>query len=680
MDIAPAEAGQQVVDFVSAYDGTRIVGVLATPDSVSSSSSNAVPAVVLLHGYTSPFESGATPLDFNRGVTDEAACELELDDQDRGRLVLKSYYQDLIDFFTARGVAVFLPDSFSGRCLEDVLDRAPPEDTAAHPARRAGDAYASLQYLVTEHDFIDSAKVAVLGLWQGGSAALLAVADVETMDRAPFAPAGYPGASLGYVAPPTRTPDWRFAAAVSISPGTGMHGYLGDAHLDLEGALTQGEGLYGSYAPTLILCGSQHAPCDEAGGLLQYRKLASLALKALATAPAVAFDTESYAGADGGFISPNNDDNPNNAEARTQTYARLESWLLPRIQPAANAAGQLVRQALPAGQHTVSFLSEYDGTEIFGVLAVPEGDAVTIDGRGTRAAVVLLHGSSGLFQVSPLEYHTGSRRTARPSNCAPQIPTSAYDEFAIKLSYQEMVDFLLARGVIVFLPDSYSGRCLEEFQGRVPPNDAYAHPFKRAHDAAQALRYLREDSPVAGMLGRVGVAGYSHGGSSAVLAVADVASMGESPFAPPGYSSSRYGYDTPPGEVAGRRFELGVNFYGGVGLYGYLGTNSVSRSGVTEASGLYGSYAPLYMYGGELDPIYYEPDDDQQEYGKFSSFLFKAAFTRPDVEVSTRVYPEAEHQILNPFQDIEFPGNTAARALIYRSLAAQVVPALQFLP
>ena len=672
-----AAPAQEVIDFVSPYDGTRIVGVWATPALQSDGLGGTVPvpAAILMHGYTGPFRSSASPLD-------PESCELRLDEDEREDLVLKSYYQEMADFLVARGVAVFVPDSFSGRCLEDFLGRSPPDDTSAHAAHRAGDAYASLQHLVGAYSYVDRNAVAAIGLWHGGAAALLAVADVERMDRAPFAASGYPSPGAGYVAPPSSTGDWRFAAAVSINPGTAMYGYLGDSSIEIADEQAQAEGLYGSYAPTLLLCGRDYGSCYEPNSASEYGKFDSLVVKAQYTTPEVAFDSQVFDDADGGFMASSNDDDATgNAAARAQTYAAFESWLLPRIQPAMVPESQLARVSLPAGRHIVSFTSGYDGIDILGALFVPEGEALVVEGRGTRAAVVLLHGSGGMFRDSPLAFHDGPANLLQPGTCAPAIPSSAYDELEVKLSYQEMVEFFLDRGVIVFLPDSFTGRCLEEFRGMQPPNDVYAHPFQRAHDAVEALRYLREDSPVAGLIGRAGVAGYSHGGSSALLAVADLDSMTEAPYAPSAYTDPSYGYGPPPGPVAGLEFTLGVNFYGGVGLYGYLGTNSVSRDDIDEAFGLYGSYAPLFMFGGDQDSIYYEEDDeDDDEYGKFSSFLLKAALTRPDMPVEAQVYAGAEHQILNPYEDDDAPGNADARALIYRSLASRVIPMLQFLP
>lgn len=676
-------ARQEIVSFPSSYDGTDIVGVWATPSmnvQVVDGRGN-MPVVVLMHGYTSLFQTGHRPIDFNQGTTSETNCDFRFALSDAGQLELKSYYQDLIDFFVDRGVAVFAPDSFSGRCVLDFRSRTPPNDVLAHPYRRAGDAYASLQYLGTTHRYIDTHRVAVVGVSHGGSAAMLAVADVDRMTRAPFAPSGFSSPIHGYAPPPAPRTDWRFAAAVGIGAATGFNGYLGSNKIPIATALTTAAGLYGNHAPLLLLCGRFDTACYEPNGATTYGKFDSLLRKAEATTPAVGVDYEVFDDAGSDYIIPTNDpDHAGNAVARQDTYEYLESWLIPRIGGTASTGNAIEHVGLPAGQRVVSFISDYDGTEILGLLAVPQKNAVTVNGRRTQPVVILLHGSGGLFRDSPLEYHAGDPAEDVPSNCRPEFSPDDYGEYELKSVYQTMVDFLLERGVIVFLPDSFSGRCLRGFQDEEPPDDVYAHPFKRAHDAYAALDYLLDGSIVDQVVGEVGIAGYSHGGTSTILALADVDAMTTCPFAPRDYTAPSWGYEPPPAPTATRRFAAGVNFYGGMGIYGYLGTNTVDRGEEAEqAAGLYGNYAPLLMVGGSRDTIYYEPDDDDDEYGKFTSFLLKAAFTTPDVPLDAYVFQDAGHRILEPSQDSSFSANIAARKRIYGLLDTWFLPRLQFL-
>lgn len=677
-------ARQEIVSFPSSYDGTQIVGVWATPSLQAQvvDGRGSVPVVILLHGYTSLFQTGHRPIDFNQGTTSETDCDFRFSLSSAGQLALKSYYQDLIDFFVARGVAVFAPDSFSGRCVLDFRARTPPGDALAHPYRRAGDAYASLQYLATTHRYVDSHRVAVVGVSHGGSAAMLAVSAVDRMTRAPFAPSGYSNPSYGYEPPPASRADWRFAAAVGVGAATGFNGYLGSNKISVASAFSQAAGLYGTYAPLMLLCGRFDTGCYEPSTATTYGKFDSLLQKAAATTPEVDVDYEIFQNAGSDYlISTNDADYAGNAAARQATYEYLESWLLPRIAGASTTGNAIEHVPLPAGQHVVSFISDYDGAEILGVLAVPQKDAVTVNGRRTQPAVILLHGSGGLFRESPLDYHVGDPAEDTPSNCYPVFSPADYDAFELKSVYQTMVDHLVARGVIVFLPDSFSGRCLRSFQDKDPPEDAYAHPFKRAQDAYAALDYLLDGSIVDHVVGDVGVAGYSHGGSGALLAVADVEAMTTCPFAPRDYTAPKWGYEPPPTPTVSRHFTAGVNFYGGMGFYGYLGTNRVDRGREAEqAAGLYGNYAPLLMVGGSEDDIYYEPDDPaDDEYAKFTSFLLKAQYTTPDVPLVAHVFQGAGHRILEPSVDATYPANTAARKRIYGLLATWFLPRLQFL-
>ena len=682
VEIVPLSGTQQIVAFPSTYDGTEIIGVWATPAGQAQIVDHRgnLPVVILMHGYTSLFETGARPIDFNGGVTDEDDCDFRFDLADAGQLSVKGYYQDLIDFFTARGVAVFAPDSFSGRCLLDFRGRTPPGDVRAHAFQRAGDAYASLQYLNTTYRHVDSHRVAVVGVSYGGSAAILSVADVASMTQAPFAPAGYTDPSHGYRPPPSHQSEWRFAAAVSVGGATGYHGYLGTNAVTIGNEAAEATGLYGNYAPLLLLCGSNDTACYTPDTATTYGKFGSLLQKAATTTPLVGVDHHIYPGAGSDYLIPGNDGaHPGNAAARQDTFDTLEQWLIPRIAGAASTGNAVEHVPLPAGQHVVSFISGYDGVELLGVLAVPPTNASIVNGRSTQPVVILLHGSAGMFRDSPLERNLGDPDEDVPGNCHPVFSPADYDTYRIKASYQTMVDVLHHHGVIVLLVDSFSGRCLYSFQNKVPPHDVYAHPFKRAHDAYEALDYLRDSSVVAGLIGRVGVAGYSHGGTSTILALADVARMTTAPFAPSKYKAAKWGYEPPPTPTASRRFTAGVNFYGGMGVHGYLGTNSVDRGQEQQqATGLYSNYAPLLMTGGDDDGIYYEADGPN-EWGKLTSFLLKAFFTPLDVEVEAHVFPDAGHSILDPGKDGAYPANAGARKRIYDLVQSWFLPRLQFL-
>lgn len=684
-ELIDLDATQEIIEFRSRYDGTSLVGVWATPDVDAQiiDDRGTLPAVILIHGYTSLFRTGHRPIDYNQGTTSEEDCDFVLDPADYTSFQVKSHYQDMIDFLVARGIAVLALDSFSGRCVESFTNRPAPEEVRAHSFKLAGDAYASLQHLNLTYPYVNSHRVAVVGVSYGGSAAILSVADVERMTTSPFAPAGYSDPSYGYEPPPTPAPDWRFAAAVSIGGGTGFDGYLGTNSVALGQEAEQATGLYGNHAPLLLLCGRHDSVCYEENGSSTYGKFDSLLLKAAHTTPEIPVDHVLYEDAGANYMIPTNDHkHPGNAAARAASFQQLETWLIPRIAADDGSGNTITRVPLPAGESIVSFTSAYDGIEILALMAVPSGNAVMVNGRSTHPAVVLLHGSGGLFMDSPLDFHRGDPDDAVPGNCQPVFHPDDYDQLQVGATYRQMIDFLVARGITVIMPDSFSGRCLEKFKDKRPPNDVYAHPYKRAHDAYETLRYLQESSNIAGVLGSVGVAGYSHGGTASLLALSDVDRMTTCPFAPKDYQDPSYGYEPPPTPTAQRRFRAGVNFYGGMGVYGYLGTNSVDHGKEEEqATGLYGNYAPLLMAGGAHDSIYYQADDPgDDEYGKLTSFLFKAAYTTPEVPVVAYVFENAGHQILNPSKDDDYPANAEARARIYKLVDIWFLPRLTFLP
>ncbi|QCI64594.1 dienelactone hydrolase family protein [Phreatobacter stygius] len=135
---------------------------------------------------------------------------------------------------TRRGYVTIWPDSFStrgfpnGTCLE-------PDQAAAAPDVRVGDAYAALAHL-RGLAFVDGSRIAVMGGSHGGSSTLASI--VST-------PANSARAAPG------------FAAAIALYPGCGRrYGEWGVARGREPGSpITGYRGLFRPLAPLLILTG-----------------------------------------------------------------------------------------------------------------------------------------------------------------------------------------------------------------------------------------------------------------------------------------------------------------------------------------------------------------------------------------------------------------------------------------
>src|SRR5690606_15141179 len=117
-----------------------------------------------------------------------------------------------------------------------------------------------------------------------------------------------------------------------------------------------------------------------------------------------------------------------------------------------------------------------------------------------------------------------------------------------------------------------------------------------------------------------------------------------------------------------------VSIGGGTGFDGYLGTNSVTRGQEAEqATGLYGNHAPLLLLCGRHDSVCYE-DSGPSTYGKFDSFLLKAAYTTPEVPVDHVLYEDAGANYMISSNDDDYPGNAAARADSFQQLETWLIP------
>ena len=145
----------------------------------------------------------------------------------------------------AHGYAVLLPDSFSTRGFPGGVCTDPsPARAKVGPRQRARDAYAALAYLRTL-DFVDRARVGLMGGSHGGSTTLVALLPPRRVGAGPGG----------------------FAAAVALYPGCAApSGKL----------IADSSGVYRSLAPLLILVGG----ADDWTPAEPCRRLADAAQKA----------------------------------------------------------------------------------------------------------------------------------------------------------------------------------------------------------------------------------------------------------------------------------------------------------------------------------------------------------------------------------------------------------------
>ncbi|MEM6792923.1 MAG: SdrD B-like domain-containing protein [Acidobacteriota bacterium] len=210
------------------------------------------------------------------------------------------------------------------------------------------------------------------------------------------------------------------------------------------------------------------------------------------------------------------------------------------------------------------------------------GRLVEPAGPGPHPAVVVLHGSKGMWHAEPSQ----------------QLPDGD-----MKSQFDDWASMLTADGYIALILDSFGPRGYTTFQGKVPPEDADVAPvYERSRDAFDALAYLRTLPQVDGE--RVAVLGFSHGGGGVAGALADAdaieAEMGTSFSVSTTEGQFPGVYDVPrparpaPGQTG---FDCGVAYYPGALFFSYFG-------GTQPTDGYFRPYAPLLMIYGGLDELW----------------------------------------------------------------------------
>jgi dienelactone hydrolase len=193
---------------------------------------------------------------------------------------------------------------------------------------------------------------------------------------------------------------------------------------------------------------------------------------------------------------------------------------------------------------TVFFPSRDAKTELVGYLFLPSGG-------GMHPAVVMLHGRTGPYSSRVNKDCTFVRR-GTPSPC---------DASTLSKRHLEWGEFWAERGYVAVHVDSFGprgkahgfGRATHDDPDRESVNERTVRPF----DAYGALDYLRSRPDVIG--DRVGVQGWSNGGSTVLNSIAVRNPVLEQPTTSTGFRAALALY---PGCGRGSLFETRFRAYG----------------------------------------------------------------------------------------------------------------------
>ncbi|MGO4157514.1 dienelactone hydrolase family protein [Cupriavidus sp. YAF13] len=144
----------QTVRFPGADGGQPLSGYWFVPQRSAAASVPAVRVVIALHGCGGLHRSGGA---------DAAA--------------LQSRYREYVQWLTARGYAVLLPDSFGPRGKPDGICTERLDSRDIDDATRRGDVLAALQWLARQPG-VDTEHIVLLG-WSNGAQAVLSAIDAS---------------------------------------------------------------------------------------------------------------------------------------------------------------------------------------------------------------------------------------------------------------------------------------------------------------------------------------------------------------------------------------------------------------------------------------------------------------------------------------------------------------------
>jgi carboxymethylenebutenolidase len=259
-------------------------------------------------------------------------------------------------------------------------------------------------------------------------------------------------------------------------------------------------------------------------------------------------------------------------------------WLAP---PAALAATLLIASApnapgAPRGgapPERVTFVSADGSTTLVGYVYAPHEKA-------RAPAVVMMHGRAGAYSTAA---------------------KGRYDASTLSQRHQMWGRLWAAQGYVAILVDGFGPRGFPEGFGRFSYNDrpeAVNEVTVRPLDAYGALAYLRKRTDVAA--GRVGLQGWSNGGSAVLATMAPDA---------PGIAQH-----TP---IAG--FRAALAFYPGCGLHAQF------KDGLTP-------YAPVRVFHGTAD--------EEVSPKTCAALVRKGRALGGDIDIT--LYPDATHDFDDP--------------------------------
>jgi carboxymethylenebutenolidase len=279
---------------------------------------------------------------------------------------------------------------------------------------------------------------------------------------------------------------------------------------------------------------------------------------------------------------------------RAAAAALVLAWYL-----AAICQGAMAESVLP---DRVAFRSLDDHTTLVGYVFAPHADAA--HPAAPAPAVVMMHGRAGAYS---------------------SLANGKYDASTISQRHQMWGELWAEQGYVAILVDGFGPR---GYPHGFPQHSYDARPEAvnevtvRPLDAYGALKYLRTRSDI--IPDRIGLQGWSNGGSAALAAMAQVAA------------------DTPGAVMRGPR----LGFRAALALYPACGLKGIFDDG-------YLPYAPVKVLQGDAD--------EEVSPRRCAAFVEKSRAHGGDIDIT--FYPGATHGFDDPGprrQDLN--ANVAAKA------------------